>query len=294
LSIGVPLALLALVLALDDFAFRDPARVTIRGYSGEAMEPFVTRDGRYLLFNNLNDPPSQTDMHWAERVDDLIFDYRGTLTGANSPALDAVPTVDAAGTIFFVTTRSYEQTLQSIYRGTFSHGAVQGAAPVAALRGAVFGEIHFDVEVSADGSTLYFAEGLFTGGQVPLYADLHTAVRDPSGVFTRVENGALAAVNSDALEYAACISANHVELFFTRIVDGLPAIFRSTRSGVSAPWGPPERVTAITGFAEAPTIAPGGTSLYYHALRDGHMVIERVTRPRSFGPSLRRRAVGRQ
>src|ERR671926_14237 len=35
--------------------FGTPQRVTIRGYDGEAMEPFITRDGRYLFFNNRND-----------------------------------------------------------------------------------------------------------------------------------------------------------------------------------------------------------------------------------------------
>ena len=31
--------------------FTHPQRVTIRGYNGDAMEPFLTRDGRYLFFN---------------------------------------------------------------------------------------------------------------------------------------------------------------------------------------------------------------------------------------------------
>ncbi|HEY8130404.1 MAG TPA: hypothetical protein VII12_00820, partial [Thermoanaerobaculia bacterium] len=90
-----------------------------------------------------------------------------------------------------------------------------------------------------------------------------------------------------ALEYGACISENQLELFFTRIVNGEPGIYRSTRSDLSSSWGIPRRLGAITGFAEAPTIAPGGGALYYHARRGGRMVIERVTRqtPR------RRRAV---
>jgi hypothetical protein len=54
-----------------------PERVTIRGYKGEAMEPFITRDGRYLFFNNLNDPAVNTNLYYAERVDDLTFEFRG-------------------------------------------------------------------------------------------------------------------------------------------------------------------------------------------------------------------------
>jgi len=33
----------------ESFAFSGPERVAIHGYSGDAMEPFITRDGRYLL-----------------------------------------------------------------------------------------------------------------------------------------------------------------------------------------------------------------------------------------------------
>ena len=281
-------ALLALIVAAsDDPEFANPTRVTITGYSGDAMEPFITRDGSILLFNNLNDPPSETDLHWAERVDDLTFAYRGKVDGANSPALDAVPTVDSSGNIFIVTTRSYLETLTTIYRGRFSRGVVTEVAPVPGISRGVLGQVNFDVEVSADGSTLYFADGLFSGGQVPATADLAIAVRGSDGEFRRVESDVLAAINTSALEYAACISENQRELFFTRIVDGQPTIFRSTRANVSSAWGPPRRLFAITGFVEAPTIAPGGQVLYYHALRDGRMVIERVIRqPR------RRRAVG--
>src|SRR5688572_21853697 len=91
-----------------DPEFATPQRVTIRGHSDHAMEPFLTRDGRLLFFNNSNDPPSETDLHYAERVDDVTFEYRGKLTGANSATLDGVPSVDAAGNLYFVSLRSYE------------------------------------------------------------------------------------------------------------------------------------------------------------------------------------------
>jgi hypothetical protein len=39
-------------------AFQTPEDVSIAGYDGEAMEPFLTRDRRYLLFNNRNEPPA--------------------------------------------------------------------------------------------------------------------------------------------------------------------------------------------------------------------------------------------
>jgi hypothetical protein len=259
--------------------FGEPKRVTIVGYSGDAMEPSLTRDGSMLIFNNSNQRPSETDLHWAERVDDFTFVYRGKIEGVNSPALDAVASVDSKGNFYFVSTRSYDQTLTTIYHGRFRRGAVKDVTPLSAISRQIRGEINFDVEVSADGNTLYFTDGVFRGGPVPAAADLAIAVRGPDAEFHRVENKKLfAAINSRALEYAACISENQLELFFTRIVNRQPAIYRSIRPNTSSPWGEPRRLATIKGFVEAPTIAPGGAALYYHARRGGRMVIERVTR----------------
>ena len=40
-----------------------------------------------------------------------------------------------------------------------------------------------------------------------------------------------------------------------------------------------QRVAAITGFAEAPSISADGSTLYYHLLVDDQFDIESVTRP---------------
>src|SRR5262249_14243166 len=107
-------------------AFGSPERITIRGYSDHAMEPFITRDGRYLFFNNSNDPSVNTNLHYAERINDLAFEYKGEVAGVNTQALEGVPTMDKNGVFYFVSTRSYMETLSTIYRGRFSGGAVTG------------------------------------------------------------------------------------------------------------------------------------------------------------------------
>jgi hypothetical protein len=43
-------------------------------------------------------------------------------------------------------------------------------------------------------------------------------------------------------------------------------------------WSPPQRVAAISGFAEAPALSPDGRSLYYHALRGSRFFVERIQR----------------
>jgi len=99
--------------------FGAPQRVALRGCDGGAMEPFITRDNRHLLFNNRNDPRIDTRLHFAERVDDLSFDYRGEIAGTNTPALEGVPSLDRHGNLFFVSTRSHGETLSTLYRGRF-------------------------------------------------------------------------------------------------------------------------------------------------------------------------------
>jgi hypothetical protein len=98
----------------------DPEAVTIVGYSGSAMEPFISPDGRFLFFNNENDPAINTNLHFARRTGTRTFQYLGELPGVNSPSLDAVPSIDSAGHFYFTTLRDYDRTGDSIYTGHFN------------------------------------------------------------------------------------------------------------------------------------------------------------------------------
>lgn len=272
------------VAALPEYrAFGEPQLVAIRGYQGDAMEPFITKDGRYLLFNNRNDPKIDTKLLFAERVDDLTFDYRGELEGANTSALEGVPSVDRHGNLFFVSTRSYAETLSTIYRGRFGQGRVSGIELVAGISLRQRGMVTFDAEVSADGSTLFVADGRFAGGHVPETADIDIAVRDGAG-FRRLPGARdlLRNVNTAALEYAPAVSGDLLELFFTRLEGSArsprTAILRAVRPDAGAPFGAPQRLASITGFVEAPALSGDGRSLYFHRLDGGRFVIFRVAR----------------
>jgi WD40-like Beta Propeller Repeat len=260
-------------------AFDAPERVTIRGYGDHAMEPFITRDGRYLFFNNSNDPSVNTNLRFAERINDLTFEYKGEVAGVNTQALEGVPTLDKNGVFYFVSSRSYKEDLSTIYRGRFSGGAVTGVKIVEGISEKTPGRVNFDVEVSEDGQTLYFVDGVFSGRPTPDKADIAIAVRDGEG-FRRLSGSAelLKNVNTDALEYAACISPDELELFFTRAGKNGPAIYRSTRKSVTHPFDPPVRVDAIKGFVEAPALSPDGRSLYYHLREGARFVIYRAAR----------------
>ena len=98
--------------------FTNPEPVTIVGYTQDAMEPFISPDGNYLFFNNSNSLAT-TNLYYATRIDDVTFQFQGEIVGANSGVntLTAVPSMDMNDNFYFVSTRSYPQTLSTIYSG---------------------------------------------------------------------------------------------------------------------------------------------------------------------------------
>jgi hypothetical protein len=264
-------------------AFHTPQDVSITGYTSDAMEPFLTRDGRYLLFNNRNDSSENTNLHWAQRVDDLTFTYLGEIPGVNTEALEGVPSMDRDGNLYFVSTRSYKQSLSTIYRAKFIDGVAAAPELVEGISRRTPGWVNFDAEISADGNTLYFVDGYFGSGNQPRTAILVAAARSGKSFRRLEENTRLFSnVNSDSLQYAPDVSVDELELFFARVkrieASAEPAIFRSVRDKVDQPFSTPQRIGAIQGFAEGSTLSPDGRSLFYHARVNGHFRIRRVTR----------------
>jgi hypothetical protein len=242
--------------------------VNIDGYAGQAMEPFVTRDGKYLFFNDSNDPSVDTNLHWARRIDDVTFAYQGEVPGVNSPQLDGVPSIDAEGVLFFVSPRSYGATLSTVHRARWQ-GDVADIGLVPGISERVPGIVTFDVEVSADGNELVFADGEYRRGDaVPRSADLlHAFRRGDAFVRDPASRTRFASVNTPALEYAAALSGDGLELFFTRAdpARGIaPAIHRAVRPSRTSAFGPAEPVPAAAGHVEGPSLSPDGRTLYFH------------------------------
>ena len=259
--------------------FTNPQRVTMRGYSDHAMEPFLTRDGKYLFFNNSNDPQANTNLHWAERIDDLTFQYKGEIAGVNSAALEGVPSMDREGIFYFVSTRSYNQTASTIYLGKFVKGAISDIELAPGISTSTPGIVNFDSEISGNGKTLYFVESQFTLAGRPKTARILMARRMGNSFHRDLDSATiLQPINTDTLNYAPATSLSEVEMFFTRLDADGPAIYTANRPTAAAQFGTPRKIRAITGFAEAPTLSPDEKSLYYHKKEKGRFVIYRVTR----------------
>jgi hypothetical protein len=260
------LALLA-ALAIPAAAGTPPppggeAPVVVRGYDGDLMEPFVTRDGRYLIFNNNNTPPELTDLHIARSVDPVTFDYFGPLAGTVSDDLDGVASVDRDGTIYWTATKDYFDGFSVIHRGRFASAAVTGAEIVPGLaRGA--GWLQFDAEISDDGGRLYLSEGYFGNGRVER-ADIYLARRKGAGFAIDRRGRTFAAVNTRAQEYAPALSRDERVLIFTRWRQaGVPRLWIATRRDREARFGRP-REMPIPGYVEAASFSPDETLVYFH------------------------------
>jgi hypothetical protein len=265
-----------------DTTFAGPFAVAITGYADHAMEPFITRDGQYLLFNNRNDPAELTDLQIAVRVNDSTFTYVGPLATLNSTTLDGVPAGTTDGTIYFVSLRSYEGNFSTIFKATLTGPTASALAPITSIATGGGGLLDFDVDVSADGQSLLVARGLFNGGAVPIAASFMLYEAAGAGFTLSPSSAAtLAAINTGGLNYAASTTADGLELCFTRIgpaTGGRPAILISRRATTSSAWGAPRVVRGPVGFVEAGSWSPDARSLYYHVLVGDRFVIRRLTR----------------
>ena len=247
-------------------------KVDIMGYNGNAQEPFITRDSKYLFFNDYKpeDKGDQKSMHWATRIDDTTFDYQGLLEGANVEAdVDGAPSMDKDGNFYWISTGTYFDDNLTVYRGTFDGTNV---SDISKIDGDYHRDkkpyVNFDVEVSKTGEELYIVDGLMEDGG-PIEADF--LLVDKYG--NKLDQSIIASVNSSQLEYAASISSDDLELYFTRLPElnfnADVGIYVAKRDSVSEPFGVPERITAVgTGFLEAPAINDEGNLFYFHKFND--------------------------
>lgn len=250
--------------------FAQPIKVEVIGYGGNIMEPFLSREGNILLFNNLNSAPENTNLHWAAQINDSTFQYKGEVVGVNTLDLEGVPTLDKAGNLYFVSTRNYATTLSTLYQCNFLNGTATNIQLIAGISRLQAGWVNFDVEVSANGQTLYFVDAQFNQTGTPLTADIIIAQKNGSGFQRSLSSAELMKnINTNALEYAVCISTDELELYFTRVQAPLratssPEILRATRQNKNEAFSSPSKIESITGFAEAATISPDQKTLYYH------------------------------
>jgi Tol biopolymer transport system component len=261
--------------------YGNPAPVSIDGYKGSAMEPFLSPDGHFLFFNNENDPRVNTNLHFAERTGKLSFHYLGELPGVNSPVLDAVASLDTGGHFYFTSVRDFDRTRNSLFVGDFTGKAVTNVHPVPGnINPTTPATINMDAGISPDGQALYISRAvIWPGATAPAKSELLIA-RLKNGMFQLDPDSdrILNKVNKNGLNYAPAISADGRELYFTRANPDRVRIMVATRASTSQPFNEPRRLTALTGFVEAPTVSLDEKEMFFHKKQGEKFVIYRAER----------------
>lgn len=259
-------------------AFGPEQSVTISGWNADAMEPFLSADGGHLFFNNLNDGVN-TQLFYANRLDDAHFVWVGALSGANqptSPRLDAVADMDAQNNFYWTSTRDYPAELNNLFRGDFTSGNILNAARVQGdFNKNTPGWLVMDHGISRDGQYLYFNNARFDDQNCigPCETEIGIAQKINATTFNKPSNSAalLAQINQPAyINYATYISNDQKALYFTRYLKGsllsapLFEICVATRSQTSVAFSAPRVLFSDANFIEGPTLSPDERILYYH------------------------------
>ena len=261
-------------------SFGAELEVTINDLSFDAMEPFISSNGNFLFFNNLNDGIT-TKLYYATKVNDSTFTYNGELPGANqvtTPHLDAVADMDAHGNFYWTSTRNYPAELNNLFHGTFNAGTINDIGRVEGdFNMNIPGWLVMDHGISLDGQLLYFNHARFNDEDClgPCETKLGIAKKNNDSTFSTLQNSEsiLQNINDPTyIYYAPCISSDNLEMYYTRYVKGqitAATVFEicvAVRSTAAAEFSIPKVLFSdtIANLIEAPTLTVDKNIMYYH------------------------------
>ena len=273
-------------------SFGPEIEVTITGLSFDAMEPFLSSNGTYLFFNNLNDGIN-TKLYYATRVNDSTFNYEGELIGTNqttTPHLDAVADMDSNGNFYWTSTRNYPTELNNLFHGTFNSGNVNDIQRVDGdFNMNMPGWLVMDHGISLDGQFLYFNNARFDDANClgPCETTLGIAEKVNATTFNTLSNSSSILQNindSNYIYYAPCISSDNLELYYTRYLKGdITAnttfeICVAIRTNSTTEFSTPKVLFSetIANLIEAPTLTVDKNIMYYHQkTSNSHKIVMR-------------------
>ncbi len=259
--------------------FYNEQKVVISGYKGNAMEPFISKDGKYLFFNNLKGKTGK-DIFYAERVNDTLFEFKGEVKGVNTKFEEATPSMDKYGNFYFISTRDIAKG--TVFCGVFCNGRVCNVHHVGGnINVSEPYWINMGASVFYDGNYLILSNAEFPGGvNFPERGNLKIAIRKGNNFeIARSSSAVLENINTNyGIEYAGELSTDKTELFYSQVVLSNPPVFhlyyveRKSPEGVFGRPSPIQAPFEHDKFAvvEAPTLSGDGKKLYYHKLgKDG-------------------------
>ncbi len=273
-------------------SFSAELEVTINGLSFDAMEPFLSSNGNYLFFNNLNDGEN-TKLYYATKVNESTFNYVGELIGTNqtaTPHLDAVADMDVNGNFYWTSTRNYPAELNNLFRGYFNAGNVEDIERVNGdFNKNTPGWLIMDHGISLDGEFLYFINARLDKNncQGPCETTIGVAQKENTSTFNTLSNSQSILKNinnANYIYYAPCISSDNLELYYTRYLKGEiteNTVFEmcvAVRSDAASEFSVPKVLFSekIANLVEAPTLTVDKNIMYYHQkTTDSHKIVMR-------------------
>ncbi len=269
--------------------FRNEKKVTIIGYSLDAMEPFITKNGNYIFFNN-HQGSNEKELYYAEKIDDTTFEFKGEIQGVNSSSVDGNPTMDANNNFYFISTRNLNTGIKTIYSGIFNSGTV---TELHEINGSINIPtpywINMGVEISKNGNTLLSSNAKFNIGEnFPHKGNIRLAERSGNEFNIHAnETEILSNINTDErIEYAGELSADELEVFYSQVTLSTPPIFKlyyAKREQTNGIFEKPISITEpfdgnINAFVEGPSLSDDAKRLYYHKLDSGIFSIFMLSR----------------
>ncbi len=247
----------------------DQQQVQIIGYKGNVKEPFITPDGRFILFTDGRTLEHESSILYAQRMDPFSWGYLGELPGANHQSFDGSPSMDHMANIYFSSMREYSSTNATIFTGAIVETGVTSIRSIKTIATAAYGDANLEAEISHDGKTLYYANSTFHKSKGPRSANIACAYLQ-NGVFRRASNSGtiFANINSSALEYGFALTDNELKIFFTRWDRRIdfkgPKIYMATRTDKDSPFENIAKFEGLGDFVESPAVSTEEHILYYH------------------------------
>ena len=266
--------------ALTFPSFGSEIDVNIVGLTFDAMEPFISPDGNYLFFNNIN-AGVDTKLYYATKINNSTFTYVGELTGTNqveAPHLDAVADMDSNNNFYWTSTRNYPTELDNLFHGTFNSGNVLNIDRVHGdFNMNTVGWLVMEHSISLDGKFLYYNNARFDSQNCvgPCETNIGVAKKVNSTTFNRLSNSTsiLRNINnSNYIYYAPSISSDDLEFYFTRYLKGqinsntVFEICVAVRNNSNNSFSVPKVLFSekSSNLIEAPTLTVDKKIIYYH------------------------------
>jgi hypothetical protein len=225
-----------------------------------------------------------TNLHYAQRINDSTFNYAGILNGTvdtSSNHLDAVASMDSTNLFYWVSLRNYPNIIENLHSGFFNGTSISDVKRVYGnFNIPIIGWIIMDAAVSHGGSHLYYCNAYFDfinnscGAGIPCSASIGVAQKVNDSTFNKLPNtdAIFAQVNdTNYLVYAPQVTHDGLELYFTRLLKNTfnTQVCVSVRNSVNDNFSVPQIIHQNNGFVpEGPTINANKTKLYYHQ-KDG-------------------------